>query len=207
MKIIPAILASTKEELQAQLNKVAALGDLISYDVADDFVEGLVTPPIAEYPQLPEGKKVFWHLMVNNPLDLIQDCLSFPTQIIAIHAESQEPDRVLQHIKQLGVKAGLVFNPTTNPKNFKDLIQLADVAQIMTVTPGAQGRGFDSSNLDQISWIRSVNPNIEIAIDGSVNLDTIKEVSKYNPDFIVVGSFLTKAKNPKEDLSLLEDSV
>lgn len=205
MKVVPAILAETKEELREQLEKVADLSNLISFDMAESgFVEGIETPLHKDFPFLSESKKIFWHLMVNNPSDFMEECLKFETQIIAIHAEAHNPIEALERIKTLGVQAGVVFNPTTNPENFEELIKVADIVQIMTVIPGAQGRDFDDTNLEKINWIRSINSNIQIAIDGGINLKTIEKIKHYKPDYIVVGSFLTKAENPKDNFEKLK---
>lgn len=204
MYIVPAILAPTIEELQEQLAKVADLNDLVSFDVASEgFVDGLTTPSPKDFPQLPEGKQVFWHLMVKNPINLIDECLQFSTKIIAVHAEAEGVSEALKLIKHKEVLAGLVFNPDTDISKFTDLIKLADVVQIMTVIPGAQGRDFDGSNLGQIDYIRTLNPNTKIAIDGGINSEAINQVLSYNPDYVVVGSFLTKAQNPKENFEKL----
>lgn len=200
IKVAPAILAEAKEELKEQLEKVVNLSNLISFDVAESgFVDGLNTPRPKDFPVLSKGKKIFWHLMVENPIDFIEECLKLETQIIAIHAEAHNPIEALEGIKNLGVQACIVFNPTTNPENFEELIKVADIVQIMTVIPGAQGRDFDDTNLAKINWIRSINPNIQIAIDGGINLKTIEKVKSCKPDYIVVGSFLTKSQNPEKN--------
>ncbi len=209
MYIVPAILAPTEKELQEQLAKVADLSDLVSFDVAsEDFVDGLTTPSPKDFPQLSEGKKVFWHLMVKNPINLIDECLQFPAKIIAVHAEAEGVDEALKLIKSKEVLAGLVFNPDTDISKFTDLIKLVDVVQIMTVIPGAQGRDFDGSNLEKIDYIRTLNPSVKIAVDGGINPETIGRVLPNSPDFIVIGSFLTKAQNPKQNFVELkqEDS-
>lgn len=204
MQIVPALLAKTPQELILQFNKVANLGDLISYDVADgNFAEGFSTPGPAEFPKPPSGKRIFWHLMVNNPKDYIDECLLHQTQIIAVHVESRDVDLAINRIKENNIVAGLVFNPDTNPMEWEYLIKQVEVVQIMTVIPGAQGRGFDSRNLDKIDWIRSINPSIKIAIDGGINPETMLQIIYRDPNFVIVGSFLTEAEDPKYNFNIL----
>lgn len=207
MKIVPAILGSNQEEVQKQFEAVAGLTDLISYDVADGHFVPSITPQPLDYPNPQNGQQIFWHLMVDNPQHYLNECLTFPSRIIAVHVESKGVTQSLAILLKSDVLSGLVFNPETKVSEHLSLIQKADLVQVMTVKPGEQGNDFIAQSLDKIPELKKIKDNLLIAVDGGINLDTIEVVMRYQPDYIVVGSFLTKVVGIKENFEILEDII
>ena len=49
-----------------------------------------------------------------------------------------------------------------------------------------------------------INPNVKVIVDGGMNLTTIKDAAKAGADYVISGSFITKAEKPKERMKMLE---
>lgn len=205
--IVPALLASTPQELERQLEKVAGLSPLLSYDVADGVLVSPATPWPGEYPLPPDGTAVFWHLMVRDPVAMLPACLRFPTKMIALHAEADGLPSALAQLASAGVPAGLAVNPETPVNVVEPWLERIDFVQVMTVEPGGQGRPFLPEQLAKLRELRTLRPELQLIVDGGVSRATIQEVGRHNVDYIVVGSALTKAEDPARAYEELERAI
>lgn len=201
--LIPAILAQTVEGLLAQAERVAPLSDLIHYDVADGRFVSTQTPPPSDYPHLTEGKRIIWHLMVEEPDEFLDACLQYPTERIILHAESRGLEAALTILTEREIPAGLALNPRTRVAEITQLLREIPYVQVMTVEPGAQGHAFQPTLLTKITQLREAFPALQIAVDGGLNSATIESVSRYHPDYVVVGSALTEAEDPNDEYRIL----
>lgn len=201
--IIPAVLADSPHALFAQAERVVGLGELLSYDVADGEFVRLHTPPPADYPKLSPGHRVFWHLMVHEPARYLADCLAFPSQIVAVHAEARGVGEALDELTKIDVLAALVLNPETPVSLIQPALDRVDLVQVMTVYPGAQGGRFLPEQLGKLTQLRALRENLVLAVDGGVDRATIEGVARYRPDYIVVGSALIEAEDPADEYGIL----
>lgn len=206
-QLIPAILGETPAELEEQLSRVGSLASLISYDVTDGILAGPQTPKIALYPMPLKGASIFWHLMVSEPAEVIDSCFDFPTSIVALHVEATGLETGLSALRRRDIQIGLAINPDTPVSALTPYITTLDFVQVMTVQPGRQGQGFLPEQLLKIQEIRLQRSDIQIAIDGGLNHVTIPLVQSYHPDYLIVGSALTRAQDAAETYSRLEHLV
>ena len=63
---------------------------------------------------------------------------------------------------------------------------------IMTVNPGFGGQAFIEGMLQKIRDLRSIDPNIDIQVDGGINNKTSKLVKEAGANILVAGSYLFK---------------
>lgn len=202
-KLVPAILASSTEELLAQARRVAPLTDLLSYDVADGELVGARTPKPEEYPRLPDGKQIFWHLMVHEPTEYLGACLEAPTAFVALHLEARGLQEALTYLAEQGISTGLVLSPRTPATALTPYLDAIQFAQVMTVDLGAQGQSFQPVQLQKLRELRSLAPGLELAVDGGVSSATIESILRYRPDYLVVGSALTRSETPSDSWQTL----
>lgn len=133
------------------------------------------------------------HLMIANPYKYVQDFVNAGSEIITVHSEiTNDLENTLKLIRSLGCKVGLAFNPTTNISPFVNILPLVDQILIMSVEPGFGGQQFNRSILDKISFLKGINNQFIVAVDGGVNDVTGKECLKAGADILVVGSYLFK---------------
>ena len=201
--LIPAILAPTAETLSRQAERLVHLSDVLHYDVTDGVFVATYTPPPSEYPHLAEGKQVVWHLMVEEPAEFLDACLQYPTERIILHAESRGLEAALDILAERDIPVGVAMNPRTRVAEVTPLLGDIPYVQVMTVEPGAQGHAFQPTELVKITQLRSLRPDLQIAVDGGINSGTIERVSRYHPDYCVVGSALTQSENPTDEYRTL----
>lgn len=133
------------------------------------------------------------HLMIVNPENYIENFKEAGCDIVTIHYEAtKHPLRVLQQIRQMGMKAGISLNPGTPVEVLDYLWDELDLILIMTVNPGFGGQSFIESQLKKIKRIRELinknNPEILLEIDGGVKTTNIERLLDLDIDLFVSGS-------------------
>jgi len=134
------------------------------------------------------------HLMTEYPNDFIDMVREAGADIISPHAETINTDafRVINKIKSLGAKAGVVLNPATPLEYIKHYIGRLDVVTIMTVDVGYAGQNFIDEMLEKIrlckQWKETYGYTYKIEIDGSCNKHTFKRLNEAGAEVFVVGS-------------------
>ena len=117
----------------------------------------------------------------------------YKTEYITVHQEAcVHLDRTIQHIKSLGVKAGVAINPGTSLSVLDYVLPEIDMVLIMSVNPGFGGQKFIPYALEKARLLHQIKMDndmkFEIEIDGGVTLDNVKEVTDAGVELIVAGS-------------------
>ena len=129
----------------------------------------------------------------------------FPViKAIARKARNQEActhlHRVVQQIRDAGMKAGVALNPATPTMMLDDILPALDLVLIMSVNPGFGGQKFIDLALPKVrrmrSLIDSMGLDTRIQVDGGVNMQTGKLLADAGADILVAGSFVFGAENP-----------
>ncbi|MCA9388233.1 hypothetical protein KC644_00545 [Candidatus Berkelbacteria bacterium] len=201
-KIVPAVLSRNKIELDRDLKKIVGLADLIHLDIADGEFVDLSTPTPADFPVIEEKTGLFWHLMVKNPAEYVEQIAR--AKIVAVHAEAQFNQQTIDDIKRLKAEPCLVLNPETSVNQVKELVERFNFIQVMTVELGAQGRNFLFDQLEKITELERLWPDKKLIIDGGVGRATIEVVAKYKLDLVVVGSGIMQADDPADEQRILQ---
>lgn len=205
--LIPSVMGSTVDDVTRDAAHVVNLSPILNYDVADGQFVPATTPRPEDYPKVPEGIQIFWHLMVHEPIAYLDACLEHPSRMIALHAEAREVPVALSRLVGTEILAGITLNPRTLPRDVADLIEQVAFVQIMTIEPGAQGRLFQPELLAKLDLVRTINPQALLVVDGGANSGTIEAIVRYRPDYIAVGSALTRAESPVDAWAILNRIV
>ncbi|MCS7278004.1 MAG: ribulose-phosphate 3-epimerase, partial [Aquificaceae bacterium] len=197
MKLLaPSILSADFWRLGEQIMACVEGGaDIIHFDVMD----GHFVPNITFGPVLLESIKKHCplpldaHLMIENPERYIPDFIKAGADMVSVHIENTpHVHRVIELIKKLGAKAGIVINPGTSLSLLEEILNYVDFVLLMSVNPGFGGQRFIERSLQRIRSLRamvdSINPNILIEVDGGIKEDNILEVSRVGANILVVGS-------------------
>ena len=207
--IAPSILSADFSKLGAEIKSVEDAGaDWIHVDVMDGhFVPNItIGPLIVEAARRSTSLPLDVHLMIENPERFIADFAKAGADLISVQVEAcTHLNRTIQMIKESGLRAGVVLNPSTPLSAIEWVLKDVDFIMIMSVNPGFGGQNFISSSLDKISTLRGMlqdrglTPLIEI--DGGVNEKTIKNISDAGADVFVAGSAIFKSPDYQKTIS------
>jgi len=95
------------------------------------------------------------HLMIVEPERYIEEFIEAGANRIFVHYEAcTHLHRTLWRIRELGAEAGVAINPASPAIVLEEVLDAADIIQVMTVNPGFGGQKFIRSQLDKIRRIR-----------------------------------------------------
>jgi ribulose-phosphate 3-epimerase len=198
--ICPSILASDFSRLGDEVRALDAAGaDWIHIDVMDGhFVPNLTMGPDIVKAIRPHTRLPFdVHLMVAPVDNWLEAYREAGADILSVHPESgAHLHRTLGRIRQLGAKAGIVFNPATPLSILEEVVDLVDLVLIMSVNPGFGGQKFIDSALRKIERTRGIldraGSAAHLQVDGGVTSANAAACVAAGADALVAGSFVFK---------------
>ncbi|MCD8524468.1 MAG: ribulose-phosphate 3-epimerase [Gammaproteobacteria bacterium] len=214
--ISPSLLSANFAQLANEAAEVIDAGaQWLHVDVMDNhFVPNLTMGPIVCEALRRSGITVPLdvHLMVTNPENLIDAFAKAGASIISIHAEvTPHLDKYVQHIRDVGCKAGLALNPSTPLHHIPYLLEKLDMVLIMSVNPGFSGQRFIPAVFDKIRHVREMIDHsglpIRLCVDGGITVDNMASVSRAGADTFVAGSAVFNAQNKQTAVKQLIASV
>ena len=214
VKIAPSILSADFAKLGEEIKEVESAVDYIHVDVMDGhFVPNItIGPLIVDAIRPVTDLPLDVHLMIENPEHYIQAFVDAGADIITVHQEAcPHLHRVVQQIKQAGVKAGVVINPATPVESIEYVLEDVDLVLVMTVNPGFGGQSFIPSGLNKIKQLFDLRSehgySYEIEVDGGVILETAKLCIDAGADVLVAGSAIFNKDNRIEAIKAIKESL
>ncbi len=209
----PSILSA---DFSAMGTSLAVINESCAEYIHIDVMDGSFVPEISFGQDMvkslrPLSNKVFdVHLMVENPAKHYDSFAKAGADIITFHIEAVcHAHREIQHIHDLGLRAGVAIVPSTPLAQIEELLPFVDLVLIMSVNPGFGGQALIPQTLTKITRLierRTANKqDFLVSIDGGVNAQTIKEVKASGVDVVVSGSAFFGAQDPIRFLSDLQN--
>lgn len=198
--IIPAILEQDNNELKRKLFLATQFARKIQIDIADGLFVPNKTISFAQAFEIVKNLKIDieWHLMVANPLDLLDSLNLLASSTVVFHFEAvSDPKKTIQAIKNAGHAVGIALNPETPGEVIDTLCDKISLVTVMSVDPGFQGSPFVLSALKKIEELKKRFPKLTVEIDGGVNESNLIGVAATGVDQIVMGSGIWKTANPE----------
>lgn len=196
--IAPSILAADFARLGEEARAVEVAGaDWLHIDVMDGhFVPNITLGPDIVKALRPHVSIPFdVHLMIA-PVDPYLDAFAAAgANIISVHPESgPHLNRTVRRIRELGCKAGVVFNPSTSPSVIEWMMDEIDLILVMSINPGFGGQSFMPSQLAKISKLKSMigDRPIDLEVDGGVTPETARLCVAAGATALVAGTAVFK---------------
>lgn len=211
MKVIPAILPKSHEELVSKLERISVFQNLIQIDFVDGVVgEEKTWMPHFDLPvkNFPEGDFQF-DLMVEDWKTVALGLTKFMrVESIVFHIDSWQEEDIIyaaKWSKEEKIRIGFSITNDTGLDVLFDALRLARefngevFVQVMGIrTIGVQGQLFDEECLIRIRRIKEIFGETFVQVDGAMRPETARKVKEAGADAVVVGSYLFG----REELSL-----
>lgn len=179
--------------------------DLIHVDVMDGrFVpEITIGAVIVEAVRSATTLPADVHLMIANPERHVERFARAGAASITVHAEAATHlHRLIQQIKDLGVRAAVALNPGAPLVLLEPVLGDLDMALLMTVNPGYAGQRFISSVIPKIrqlrAWISERAPAVDLQVDGGISEATAPQVVAAGANVLVAASAIFKGRDGVE---------
>jgi ribulose-phosphate 3-epimerase len=206
--IVPALIPRSCEDVFATAERIKSFAREMQIDVVDGVLVDAVSWPYglgdmqgnpSQIGNLTKMCDIEFDLMVADPLLEVPRYIAARPKRIIVHANARPDIETIAHlVHEEGIQFGIATTNDTPLEYYLDILQYADYAQCMGITPvGAQGRPFDVRTLERVRAVRAQFPEMEIAVDGSVNAETIPLLRDAGVTRFVSGSAILGAPDPQ----------
>jgi ribulose-phosphate 3-epimerase len=206
VQIAPSILSADFAALGSAIAAVERGGaDLIHVDVMDGhFVPNItIGPPVVRALKRVAHVPLDVHLMVTDPDRYLDAFAEAGASMMSVHVEVlPHLHRTVHAIKALGVKAGVVLNPSTPVIALEQIAGDVDFVLVMSVNPGFGGQTFIPRSESKVREVRALldrsgNAAAPVEIDGGIDCDIAPRVVAAGARMIVAGSAIFLGPDPE----------
>jgi len=206
IQIAPSILSADFADLGGAIAAVERGGaDLIHVDVMDGhFVPNItIGPPVVRSVKRVARVPLDVHLMISEPDRYIDAFAAAGASMMSVHVEVlPHLHRTVHAIKALGVKAGVVLNPSTPVVALEQIAGDVDFVLVMSVNPGFGGQSFIPRSEAKVQDVRALldragNAAAPIEIDGGIDHGNAARVVAAGARILVAGSAIFHAPDPE----------
>lgn len=204
MIVSPSILGTDFTRLGETVDLInASPAEMIHLDVMDGvFVPNIsygfpVITSIAKH----STKILDAHLMITDPDRYVNLCSEIGIRCLSVHYEvCTHLHRVLSHIREKDMKAGVALNPHTPVSALEYSLEYADYVLLMGVNPGFGGQKFIENTVHKTADLRkridSLGLKVQIEIDGGVSESNAQILADAGADILVTGNAVFSSENP-----------
>lgn len=193
--------------------------DMINHSEAEwlhlDVMDGRFVPnisfgiPVISAVRKATKKVCDVHLMIEEPEKFTQAFKDAGADVLTVHVEAcNHLHRNIQHIKLLGMKAGVAINPHTPLEALKEIIGFADLICVMSVNPGFGGQQFINATLNKIERLKNLiiqtGAQTLIEVDGGVTIENASDIVKAGADVLVAGNTVFNSNDSIATIKLLK---
>lgn len=210
VQIAPSMLAADFLNLQKDVDVVNTHADLFHLDIMDGvFVPNISYGfPVIEAIAGVAEKPLDAHLMIVNPEKYIDRFARIGVSMLSFHLNATDkPAQALLHIRETGLKAGLVINPDMPVDSLFPYLQLCDYIILMSVFAGFGGQRFIEETYDRIRTLKAEIDRqglpVKIEVDGGVCPANAARLVEAGAEILVAGSAVFNSDDPAQVISAL----
>jgi len=205
VRIAPSILSADFATLGAAIAAAERGGaDLLHVDVMDGhFVPNItVGPPVVRAIKRVATVPLDIHLMISDPDRYIEAFAEAGAAMMSVHVEVlPHLHRTLTAIKGLGVKAGVVLNPSTPVVSIEEVAGDVDFVLVMSVNPGFGGQAFIPRSEAKVRAVRTLldraGNTAPVEIDGGIDTSNAPRVVAAGAEILVAGAAIFHTPDPE----------
>lgn len=201
MQIIPSILTNNLEKITEDINKLNEVIlphgfplERLQIDINDGTFLGIKTVEPEVFTNINCKEKLDFHLMVSEPINLIERCANVNADRIIGQIEYMSDQEIfINKISEKRINVGVAVDFGTeliriNP----DIMGRIDVILLMAYPAGMGGQNLNESVYDKIEQLKEIKLkggyNFKICLDGGITLDNIKRVKLAGIDEVAIGN-------------------
>ena len=215
IKISPSILAADMSCLEDEIARAVEGG---CDDIHVDIMDGHFVPNLSFGPDIVETLRKLTdlplnvHLMVNNPLDMVDSFTDAGSDYLTIHVEAtNDVHDILGRISDHGVHPGISLRPDTPVERVFPYLDSVDIVLIMSVFPGFGGQTFIEESYERIQKVAEASSSLKspslISVDGGVVIDNALMLVKAGANHLVVGTAIFSNHNAVENIRRLREAI
>jgi len=206
VQIAPPILSADFAALGDAVAAVERGGaDFIHVDVMDGhFVPNItIGPPVVRSLKRVARVPLDVHLMIEEPDRYLEAFAAAGAAMMSVHVEVlPHLHRTVHAIKALGVKAGVVLNPSTPAGALEAIAGDVDFVLVMSVNPGFGGQTFIPRSESKVKAVRALldragNTAASVEIDGGIDMHTAPRVVAAGARILVAGAAIFHSTDPE----------
>lgn len=210
--ISPSILAADFGHLAEDIEMLnRSEADWIHIDIMDGvFVPNISFGfPVLKHVARIAQKPLDVHLMIVQPEKFIREVQTLGAYIMNVHYEAcPHLHRVVQQIREAGMKPAVTLNPATPVWVLEDIIADVDMVLLMGVNPGFGGQKFIGHTVEKVRELRRLigrsGSQAWIEVDGGVNRETGARLVEAGANVLVAGSAVFNAPDRAEAIRILK---
>ena len=206
VQVAPSILSADFAALGEAVAAAERGGaDLIHVDVMDGhFVPNItIGPSVVKALKRVARVPLDVHLMIEEPDRYLEAFADAGAAMMSVHVEVlPHLHRTVHAIKALGVKAGVVLNPSTPVGAIEEIAGDVDFVLVMSVNPGFGGQTFIPRSESKVREVRRIldlakNLAAPVEIDGGIDAHTAPRVVAAGARILVAGSAIFHSPDPE----------
>lgn len=191
--VLPSLLSADFGNLEREVRKLEQVGvRCLHLDVMDGcFVPNLTFGlPVLEALRRLTRLPLDVHLMIREPARYLERFYVAGADCMTVHIEAvDQPQEILQQIRELGAAAGIALNPATPISTLDSCLDLCDLVLVMSVPAGFGGQEFHEVALEKLDYVRQrAASHTLLEVDGGVNSTTIERCARAGAHLFVAGS-------------------
>jgi ribulose-phosphate 3-epimerase len=195
-EIEPSLYGADFAHLGTQIETLMRAGcRLFHFDVGDGhFVEPITMGPIVLESISPliheHGGAIDVHLMVENPAKYFGAVADAGGDSVTFHVEAVDDVRgTIAAARAHELRAGVAFNPETEPEDVAAVAGDADLVLCMSIHPGYSGQTFLENSYERLRRLRSVlPPETRVQVDGGISDANVSAARDAGASLLVAAS-------------------